>query len=163
MRLGILLEGVTFLSSQGADWICERMCWGCMEHRSTVLISLTDSITLSVTGLPRWTVPHHSWGWKQEKWTRGPTGSPTHPSLEWRQSVPVIPAQAGRPPCGHAASVCEEGEAVQSSSVGADRWKWLETHPDHIMGHRPWECKSKNKDVKEVYSWNLNYFSCFWQ
>lgn len=96
---------------------------------------------ISVICLPRWTVSHHSRGRQQEDWARGTAGPPTHPPLERRQSVPVVPAQAGRPPCGHAASVCEEGKAVQSSSLGPDRWKWLEAHPNHIMGHRPRKCK----------------------
>lgn len=115
---------------------------------------------MSVTCLPRWTVPHHSRGRQQEDWARGPACPPTHPSLERRQSVPVVPAQAGRPPRGHAASVCEEGKAVQSSSLGPNRWKWLEAHPNHIMGHRPGKCKCNNKSFK-VHSYSVDFRRLF--
>lgn len=102
----------------------------------------------SVTCIRRWTLPNDTRSRKQEDWTRSAAGPPPYPSLEWRQSVLVIPAQAGRSPCGNAPSVCEEGKAVQSSSLGSNRWKWLETHPDHIMGHRPGKCKYNNKYKK---------------
>lgn len=54
--------------------------------------------------------------------------------------MPVIPAQAGGSPRGNASSVREEGEAVQSGGVGSNRWKRLETHPNHTMGHGPGKC-----------------------
>lgn len=64
--------------------------------------------------------------------------------------MPVFPAQGGGSPGRHAASFCEEGKAVQSGSLGSDRRKWLEAHPDHVMGHRTGECKFNNKFVREV-------------
>lgn len=111
---------------------------------------------MSVSCLHRWTIPYYSWGRQQEDRARGTAGPSTHPTLERRQSVPVVPAQAGRPPRGHAASVCEEGKAVQSSSLGPDRWKWLEAHPNHIMGHRSGKCKYKDGHVREVESYVVN-------
>lgn len=55
--------------------------------------------------------------------------------------MPVVPPQPGRPPRRHVASVCEEGEAVQSGGVGPDWWKRLAAHSDHTMGHGPGERK----------------------
>lgn len=113
-------------------------------------------IIMSVSCLHRWTIPHYSRGRQQEDRAGGTAGPSTHPTLERRQSVPVVPAQAGRPPRGHAASVCEEGKAVQSSCLGPDRWKWLEAHPNHIMGHRSGKCKYNNRHVREVESYVVN-------
>lgn len=55
--------------------------------------------------------------------------------------MPVVPAQAGGPPRGHAAGVCEEGQAVQSGGVGTDGRERLEAHPDHAVGDGTGECE----------------------
>lgn len=111
---------------------------------------------MSFSCLHRWTIPHYSRGRQQEDRARGAAGPSTHPTLERRQPVPVVPAQAGRPPRGHAASVCEEGKAVQSGCLGPDRWKWLAAHPNHIMGHRSGKCKYNDRHVREVESYVVN-------
>lgn len=59
--------------------------------------------------------------------------------------MPVVPAQVGRPPRGHAASVCEEREAVQSSRVGTDRRERLEAHPNHAVGDGTGECECSKR------------------
>lgn len=86
-------------------------------------------------------IPYYSRGGKQANRAGGAAGSSSHAALERRQSVPVVPPQPGRPPRGHVASVREEGEAVQSCSLGPDGWKRLATHSDHTVGNWPGECK----------------------
>lgn len=127
----------------------------------TFILNLFSLIDCKDCLVHRWAIPHHSRGRQQEDRARGTAGPSTHPTLERRQSVPVIPAQAGRPPCGHASSVCEEGKAVQSSSLGPDRWKWLEAHPDHIMGQRSGKCKYNKIWVRDIELYDVHFNSLF--